>query len=65
MHVADGSVLTGEDKKTTGCDRIIMFIGDQLTVDRLWILQPMRVEDYNSFDRYDFSYSTCWTDYIL
>ncbi|KIK03028.1 hypothetical protein K443DRAFT_64105, partial [Laccaria amethystina LaAM-08-1] len=47
--------LNSQDEKTrTGLERIIAWIGDQLTVDRLRGLWKYRHEDHNAFDRMDF-----------
>ena len=43
-----------KERKKTASERVIMFVGDQLTTDRMHSLQHMQAEDYNSFDWYDF-----------
>ncbi|KAJ7440734.1 hypothetical protein FB451DRAFT_1058621 [Mycena latifolia] len=44
---------TEDEQKRTAIERIIAWLGDQLTVDRLRGLWKYRHEDYNSFDRMD------------
>ncbi|KAH7910138.1 hypothetical protein BJ138DRAFT_1009422 [Hygrophoropsis aurantiaca] len=43
-----------EEKKKTGMMRVIPWIGDQMTVERLRGLWRFRHEDLNSFDRMDY-----------
>ncbi|KAF9071413.1 hypothetical protein BDP27DRAFT_1180184, partial [Rhodocollybia butyracea] len=42
-----------EEQQTTGLKRFIVWLGDQLTADRLRGLWRQRHEDHNSFDRLD------------
>ncbi|CDO69445.1 hypothetical protein BN946_scf184817.g5 [Trametes cinnabarina] len=42
-----------EEEKRTGLDRVLVWIGDQLTVDRLRALANFRCEDSNGYDRLD------------
>ncbi|KAJ6477200.1 hypothetical protein C8R47DRAFT_1178829 [Mycena vitilis] len=42
-----------DEQKRTALDRVIAWLGDQLTVERLRGLWKYRHEDYNSFDRMD------------
>lgn len=44
-----------EEKRKTGMERVITWVGDQLTVNRLRTLYQYRAEDSNSFDRLDYS----------
>ncbi|KAJ7122658.1 hypothetical protein C8R43DRAFT_899695 [Mycena crocata] len=44
---------TEEEQKRTVIERIIAWLGDQLTIERLRGLWKYRHEDYNSFDRMD------------
>ncbi|KAJ6605011.1 hypothetical protein B0H10DRAFT_2167150 [Mycena sp. CBHHK59/15] len=44
---------TEEEQRRTAIERIIAWLGDQLTVDRLRGLWKYRHEDYNSYDRMD------------
>ncbi|KAJ6479073.1 hypothetical protein C8R45DRAFT_1156601 [Mycena sanguinolenta] len=44
---------TDDEQKCTALERIIAWLGDQLTVERLRGLWKYRHEDYNSFDRMD------------
>ncbi|KAJ7715201.1 hypothetical protein B0H16DRAFT_1435173 [Mycena metata] len=44
---------TEDEQKRTALQRIIAWLGDQLTVDRLRGLWKYRHEDYNSYDRMD------------
>lgn len=43
-----------EEKLKTGLERIIPWVGDQMTVERLRGLWRYRHEDFNSFDRMDY-----------
>jgi hypothetical protein len=43
-----------DEQRKTALERIIAWLGDQLTVERLRGLWKYRHEDYNSFDRLDF-----------
>ncbi|KAK7007149.1 hypothetical protein R3P38DRAFT_2793024 [Favolaschia claudopus] len=45
---------SAEEQKLTGIQRIIAWMGDQLTVERLRGLWKYRHEDHNSFDRMDY-----------
>ncbi|KAJ7080894.1 hypothetical protein B0H15DRAFT_786779 [Mycena belliarum] len=44
---------TEDEQKRTATERLIAWLGDQLTVERLRRLWKYRHEDYNSFDRMD------------
>jgi len=44
-----------EDQKKLATEKVVMWIGDQLTVDRLRGLAKYRAEDQNSYARLDFS----------
>lgn len=41
-------------RKELGLDRILVWVGDQLTVSRLWGLKKLHCEDLNSFERLEF-----------
>lgn len=45
---------TEEEEIRTGLERVIAWMGDQLTVERLRGLWKYRHEDFNSFDRMDY-----------
>ncbi|TDL17180.1 hypothetical protein BD410DRAFT_843808 [Rickenella mellea] len=47
-------IYSEDEQKKTGTERVIPWIGDQLTVSRLRGLFNYRSEDFNSFDRLDF-----------
>ncbi|KAF8878326.1 hypothetical protein BD779DRAFT_1447822 [Infundibulicybe gibba] len=47
-----------DEKIRTGLDRVLVWIGDQMTVDRLRGLWRYRFEDDNSFDRMDYMIPT-------
>ncbi|KLO05451.1 hypothetical protein SCHPADRAFT_839364 [Schizopora paradoxa] len=42
------------DNKLMGLERIVHFVGDQLTIDRIRSIFRNRAGDYNSFDRMDY-----------
>lgn len=42
-----------EEMKKTGLERVIVWIGDQLTAERLRGLYKFRAQDHNSYDRLD------------
>lgn len=42
-----------EERKRTGMERVLVWIGDQLTVDRLRTLANYQCEDLNGYDRLD------------
>lgn len=42
-----------DEKKRTGLERVIVWVGDQLTVERLRGLFKYRAQDHTSFDRLD------------
>jgi hypothetical protein len=48
------SINTPDEKKRLALERVIVWVGDQLTVSRLRGLKKFRSEDLNSFDRLDF-----------
>ncbi|KAJ7251713.1 hypothetical protein C8J57DRAFT_1187930 [Mycena rebaudengoi] len=45
---------TEDEQRKTALERVIPWLGDQLTVERLRGLWKYRHEDYNSFDRLDY-----------
>ncbi|KAF8834279.1 hypothetical protein BDN67DRAFT_992698 [Paxillus ammoniavirescens] len=47
-------ISSKEEMQKTGSERLIAWIGDQLTVERLRGLFKYRHEDFNSFDRMDY-----------
>ncbi|KAH7924175.1 hypothetical protein BV22DRAFT_1166000 [Leucogyrophana mollusca] len=49
-----GGLDSEEEKKKTGMARVIPWIGDQMTVERLRGLWRYRHEEFNSFDRMDY-----------
>ncbi|KAK7031814.1 hypothetical protein R3P38DRAFT_2522165 [Favolaschia claudopus] len=48
------SLNSAEERKRTAGERVIAWMGDQLTVERLRGLWKYRHEDHNSFDRLDY-----------
>ncbi|KAI6152465.1 hypothetical protein BKA82DRAFT_90579, partial [Pisolithus tinctorius] len=47
------TVHTTDERKHTGLERMIVWVGDQLTVERLHGLFKYHAQDHTSFDRLD------------
>ena len=48
------SLSSPEEKMRTALERVVFFVGDQLTVERLRKLSIMRAGDFNLFNQYKF-----------